>query len=67
MQRFSIEITIDAAGVRAVRIYGKDWEQSAQAYALLERVSSLIQKLDAIAKDECKSDDPACLGTGVTQ
>jgi hypothetical protein len=47
---FSIEITLGTDGVRAVRVLGKDWNQSADAHALLQRLSPLIQKLDAVAK-----------------
>jgi hypothetical protein len=47
---FSIEITLGNDGVRSVRVLGKDWNQSADANALLQRISPLIQKLDAEAK-----------------
>jgi hypothetical protein len=52
LEGFSIDITIDAGGVRAVRVQGKDWGQSACAYALLGRLSPLIQQLDATAKEQ---------------
>jgi hypothetical protein len=47
---FSIEITVGTDGVRAVRVLGKDWNQSADAHALLQHLSPLIQKLDVEAK-----------------
>jgi len=47
---FSVEITLDTRGVRSVRVLGKDWDQSAQAHALLQRISPLIQQLDAEVK-----------------
>jgi hypothetical protein len=47
---FSIEITLDTKGVRSVRVLGKDWDHGAQAHALLQRISPLIQQLDAEVK-----------------
>ena len=49
MEPFSVEITLDPKGVRAVRIFGKGWQQR-EAYAFLERVGPLIEQLDALAK-----------------
>jgi hypothetical protein len=49
---FSVEITLDMKGVRSVRVLGKDWDQSVQAHALLQRISPLIQQLDAEVKRE---------------
>ena len=57
MQPFSVEIALDGGGVRAVRVYGKCWEQP-QAYALLERIGPLIQQLDALAKEESPPERP---------
>jgi len=51
MEKFSIEITVDGRGVRAVRLYGNDWEKSAKAYALLGRIGCLIRQLDIAAKE----------------
>jgi len=51
MQPFSIEIALDGGGVRAVRVYGKCWEQP-QAYALLERIGPVIKQLDVVVKGE---------------
>jgi hypothetical protein len=56
MERFSIEITLDAEGVRGVRVFGKDWEHGAAAYALLRRVGPVIQQLDALAKSSASFD-----------
>lgn len=47
---FTVEITLDASGVRSVRVLGKDWEQGTDAHALLHRLSPLIQQLDTVAK-----------------
>jgi hypothetical protein len=47
---FSVEITLDLSGVRSVRVLGKNWDQSAQAHVLLQRLSPLIQQLDAEVK-----------------
>lgn len=58
MQQFSIEITVDTSGVRAVRIYGKSWEHSTAAYELLERLGPLIQQVDDVAKAACLSVPP---------
>ena len=49
---FSVEITLDTTGVRSVRVLGKDWNDSAEAHALLQRLSPLIQRLDATAKHD---------------
>ena len=57
MQPFSIEIALDCGGVRAVRVYGKGWEQK-QAYALLERIGPLIQQLDALLRGESPPERP---------
>lgn len=46
----SVEITLDASGVRSVRVLGKNWDHSADAHALLQYLSPLIQKLDAETK-----------------
>ena len=46
---FSVEITVDPNGVKAVRIVGKSWQQH-EAYALLDRISAVIEQLDAAAK-----------------
>ena len=61
---FSIEITLGSDGVRSVRVLGKDWDQSADAHSLLQRLSPLIQKLDLAAKSDCGTvgtDDPGCI------
>jgi hypothetical protein len=51
---FSIEITLNLTGVLSVKVLGSGWEQSADAHALLQRLSPLIQQLDAEAKlDRC--------------
>jgi hypothetical protein len=47
---FTIEISLGTDGVRSVRVLGKDWDQSADAHSLLQRLSPLIQKLDLAAK-----------------
>ncbi len=48
---FSIEITLDSTGVRTVKVLGEGWgEKSAGAHALLQRLSPLIQQLDAEAR-----------------
>ena len=47
---FSVEITLDMRGVRSVRVLGKDWGHGAEAHALLQRLSPLIQQLDAEVK-----------------
>jgi hypothetical protein len=52
---FSIEIILDQMGVRSVRVLGTDWEHSADAHALLQRLSPLIQQLDAQAKRDMPS------------
>jgi hypothetical protein len=57
MQPFSIEIALDGGGVRAVRVYGKCWEQP-QAYALLERIGPLIQQLDVLVRGESPPERP---------
>ncbi len=57
MLPFSIEIALDGGGVRAVRVYGKGWEQQ-QAYALLERIGPLIQQLDALLRGESPPERP---------
>jgi hypothetical protein len=57
MGQFSIEITLDAGGVRGVRVFGKDWEHGTAAYALLERVGPAIQQLDEAAKS-CATTSP---------
>jgi len=57
MQPFSIEIALDGGGVRAVRVYGKCWEQP-QAYALLEKIGPLIQQLDALVKGKPLPEGP---------
>jgi hypothetical protein len=51
---FSREIVLGTDGVRSVRVFGKDWNQSAHAHALLQRLSPLIQKLDVAAKTDCE-------------
>ena len=48
----TIEISVGLGGVQAVRVYGKDWEDGGTAYALLQRLSPLIQDLDSAAKQE---------------
>jgi hypothetical protein len=48
---FSIQVIIDSKGVQGLKILGDSWEQP-QAYALLEKISPLIQKLDALIKLE---------------
>ena len=48
---FSIQLTIDSEGVQGLKILGDSWEQP-HAYALLEKISPLIQKLDAVIKME---------------
>jgi hypothetical protein len=53
---FSIEIVLGTDGIRSVRVLGKDWNQSAHAHALLQRLSPLIEKLDAAAKTDCETD-----------
>lgn len=47
---FSVEILLGVDGVRLVRVLGNNWDQSAEAHALLHRLSPLIQRLDAEAK-----------------
>lgn len=49
---FSVEILLDTGGVRSVRVLGEDWSQSAAAHALLQRLSPLIQELDAVARQD---------------
>jgi hypothetical protein len=49
---FSVEITLDTSGVRSVRVLGQDWDQSAEAHALLQRLSPLIQQLHTTAKND---------------
>ena len=48
---FSIQVIIDSKGVQGLKILGDSWEQP-HAYALLEKISPLIQKLDAVIKME---------------
>jgi hypothetical protein len=62
---FSVEITLDTGGVRSVRVLGKNWDQSAQAHALLQRISPLIQQLDAEVKREASPKETR--DTGVVQ
>ncbi len=62
---FSVEITLDTGGVRSVRVLGKNWDQSAQAHALLQRISPLIQQLDAVVKREASPKETR--DTGVVQ
>lgn len=50
MEKFSIQITLDGGGVRAVRVFGETWERGSAAYELLGRVGRVIQRLDEVAK-----------------
>ena len=63
----TIEICVSFQGVQAVRIYGKDWEDGAPAYSLLQRLSPLIRQLDSLAKQEEMASISPSLKTGFTQ
>ena len=56
MERFSIEITLDAGGVRIVRVYGKNWQEGSAAYALLGRVGCALQQLHELARVDQSAD-----------
>ena len=51
----TIEITVSFEGVQAVRVYGRDWQDGAAAYALLDHLSPLIQQIDSVAKQQNSS------------
>jgi len=60
---FSIEIVLGSDGVRSVRVLGRDWDQSTDAHALLQRLSPLIQKLDVVAKSDRETPSAGDLGS----
>jgi hypothetical protein len=67
MERFSIDITLDAGGVRVVRVFGENWEQGTAAYALLGRVGCALQQLHDLARLNSNTDSSTPSSPGASR